>query len=121
MGIPSKVSPDLWGQGSQQTPAAHPRPSTHSYLLGSQQSSPPVHVILRLDHIHHLVGVQFEFTLQLVQALHILHGLLAVPLLPFLLLLLPTALALTDPPQIPANERSPPGISDQSLAGLGWG
>lgn len=90
-----------------------------SYLLSTQQSGPPVHVILRFDHVHHLIGVQFEFTLQLVQAFHILHGLLTVSLLPFLLLLLPTTLTLTDPPQIPVNQRIPPGISAFPLQ-LGW-
>lgn len=101
--------PDLWEQGAREPSAAPPppSPSAHSYLLGSQQSGPPVHVILRFDHVHHLIGVQFEFTLQLVQALHVLHGLLTVSLLPFLLLLLPTTLTLTDPPQIPVNQRNP--------------
>ena len=110
----------LGSRGSRETPAAHPSPSTRSYLLSSQQSGPPVHVILRFDHVHHLIGVQFEFTLQLVQALHVLHGLLTVSLLPFLLLLLPTTLTLTDPPQIPANQRIPLGISAHLLALLGW-
>lgn len=114
--IPKDTSSDsphmtFGSRGSQETPAAHPSPSAHSYLLSSQQSGPPVHVILRFDHVHHLIGVQFEFTLQLVQALHVLHGLLTVSLLPFLLLLLPTTLTLTDPPQIPANQRTPLGIS----------
>lgn len=119
--IPSDFSPPYIGsKRSQESPAAHPSPSTRSYLLSSQQSSPPVHVILRFDHVHHLIGVQFEFTLQLVQALHVLHGLLTVSLLPFLLLLLPTTLTLTDPPQIPANQRIPLGISAHPLGLLGW-
>lgn len=119
--VPSDFSPPYIGsKRSQESPAAHPSPSTRSYLLSSQQSSPPVHVILRFDHVHHLIGVQFEFTLQLVQALHVLHGLLTVSLLPFLLLLLPTTLTLTDPPQIPANQRIPLGISAHPLGLLGW-
>lgn len=119
--IPSDSSPlDFGSKRSQESPAAHPSPSTRSYLLSSQQSGPPVHVILRFDHVHHLIGVQFEFTLQLVQALHVLHGLLTVSLLPFLLLLLPTTLTLTDPPQIPANQRTPLGISARPLGLLVW-
>lgn len=114
--IPKDVSS---GVGEQEvpgnTPAAPASPYACSYLLSAQQSSPPVHVILRFDHVHHLIGVQFEFTLQLVQALHVLHGLLAVSLLPFLLLLLSTTLTLTDPPQIPANQRNPLGISARPL------
>jgi len=124
-GIPRDVSPDsahltFGSRGARETPAAHPSPSAHSYLLSSQQSSPPVHVVLRFDHVHHLIGVQLEFTLQLVQALHALHGLLTVSLLPFLLLLLPTTLTLTDPPQIPANQRNSLGIRAHPLALLGW-
>lgn len=99
--------PFPWVPGKSSSPDRSP---AGSHLLSSQQCCPPVHVILRLDHVHHLVGVQLEFTLQLVQALHVLHGLLTVPLLAFLLLLLPTTLALADPPQVPANQRAPLGI-----------
>lgn len=106
--------PFPWVPGNTSSP---PCSLAGSYLLSSQQRGPPVHVILRFDHVHHLIGVQLEFTLQLVQALHILHGLLTVSLLPFLLLLLPTTLTLTDPPQIPANQRTPPGISAHPPAG----
>lgn len=75
--------------------------------MGPEQGSPPIHVVLRLDHIHHLVGVQLEPTLQLIQAIHILHALLAVAFLPFLFLLFSTTLALPDPPKVPAKQKAP--------------
>ena len=84
-------------------------PVTGSHLMSSEQGGPPIHVVLWLDHIHHLIGIQLESTLQLIQAIRILHGLLAVPFLPFLFLLFSTTLTLPDPPQIPTKQQSPAG------------
>lgn len=78
-----------------------------SHLMSPQQGGPPIHVVLWLDHIYHLVGIQLESTLQFIQAIRILHGLLAVSFLPFLFLLLSTTLTLPDPPQIPTKQQSP--------------
>lgn len=40
------------------------------YLLGSAESSSPVHVILRVHDEHHLVGVELEATVDVAGALH---------------------------------------------------
>lgn len=40
------------------------------YLLGPAESSPPVHVILRVHDEHHLVGVELEATVDVAGALH---------------------------------------------------
>lgn len=74
--------------------------------MSPEQGSPPIHVVLRLDHIYHLVRVQLEPTLQLIQAIHILHVLLTVSFLPFLFLLFSTTLTLPDPPQVPTKQKA---------------
>lgn len=82
-----------------------------SHLMSPEQGSPPIHVVLRLDHIYHLVGVQLEPTLQFIQAIHILHALLAISFLPFLFLLFSTTLTLPDPPQVPTKQKA---MNDES-------
>ncbi len=64
--------------------------------MSSQQGSASVHVILRLEHINHLVRVEFE------HALHFLlfQGFLAA-LTGLFVQLLAAFLVLPDPPQIP--------------------
>lgn len=74
--------------------------------MSPEQGGPPIHVVLRLDHIYHLVRVQLEPTLQLIQAIHILHVLLTVSFLPFLFLLFSTTLTLPDPPQVPTKQKA---------------
>lgn len=70
-----------------------------AYLVSSQQGSSSVHVILRLEDVHHLVRVDSE------HALHFLlcQGLLASLAGLFVQLLL-TLLVLPDPSQIPGYE-----------------
>lgn len=73
-----------------------------AYLVGSEQGSAPVHVILRLEHIHHLVGVELEHALH-IHAIGCLGRLLCRILgLPLLHLL--ATLAFTNPPQVPYGE-----------------
>lgn len=74
--------------------------------MGPEQGCAPVHVILRLEDVHHLVRVELEHTLH-IHAVSRLGGLLGSLLgLPLLHLLAP--LALPDPPQVPCGE----GITD---------
>ena len=79
--------------------------------MSAEQGGPPVHVVFRLDHVDHLVGVQLEPALQLIQAVHTLHALLAVSFLPFLFPLFSTTLTLPDPPQVPTKQKA---LKDES-------
>lgn len=66
------------------------------YLVSSQQGSASVHVILRLEDVHHLVRVELEHALHLL----LLQGLLAA-LACLFVQLLSALLVLPDPSQIP--------------------
>lgn len=67
--------------------------------MSSQQGSASVHVVLRLEDIHHLVGVELEHTFHF-KVLCILHGLF-LSLAGLLLQLLPTTLVLPYPTEVP--------------------
>lgn len=69
------------------------------YLMSAQQGGAPVHVVLGLEHVHHLVGVELEHALHL----HVLRVLLLPAIFGVLLLLFASALALPDPPQVPVR------------------
>lgn len=64
--------------------------------MSSQQGSASVHVVLRLKHVHHLVGVEFEHALHL----HVLCVLFLSTVFRVLLLMLTSPLTLPDSPQI---------------------
>lgn len=64
--------------------------------MSTQQCSASVHVVLRLKHIHHFVGVQLEHALHF----HILSILLLPSFFHLLLLLLPPSLALSNSAQV---------------------
>lgn len=66
--------------------------------MSSQQGGASVHVVLGLEHVHHLVGVELEHALHL----YVLSVLLFPAVFRVLLRLLAAALTLPDPPQIPA-------------------
>lgn len=70
--------------------------------MSAQQGSASVHVILRLEHVHHLVGVEFEHALHL----HVLCVLFLSAVFRILLLMLASLLTLTDPPQISVGKES---------------
>jgi len=72
---------------------------TALYLVSAQQGGASVHVVLRLEDVHHLVGVEFEHALHLL----LLQGLLA-SLAGLLVQLLTALLVLPDPPQIPGSK-----------------
>lgn len=64
--------------------------------MSSQQCGASVHVVLRLKHVHHLVGVELEHALHL----HVLRVLLLSAIFCVLLLLLTSPLTLPDSTQI---------------------
>jgi len=75
------------------------RSAAQTYLVGPRERRVPVHVVLRLADVHHLVGVELEHALHL-GVLGPLRGPLGDPLL---LQLLPPTLALAYSPQVPGG------------------
>lgn len=77
--------------------------TSRAYLMSSSESRVPVHVVLGLAHIDHLVGVELEHALHpqlTVALLRLVRGALGHSLL---LQLLPSSLALPYPSQIPES------------------
>ena len=85
-----------------------------AYLMSPGQRSASVHVVLRLEDVHHLVRVEFEHALHL-QILSAV-GLLRRPRSRLhLLQLLPPSLALPDPPEVPDWKRRKIGIRPEPV------
>lgn len=83
-------------------------------LVSPGQRSASVHVVLRLENVHHLVGVEFEHALHL-QVLSAV-GLLQRPRSRLRLLqLLPPSLALPYPPEVPDWKRRKIGIRPEPV------